>query len=436
MKLIIAIGVIAVSLLLATTTTQKIKESKKAINQSTKEAKSLKKKIEGTKQNITKAKNEIKIIDVKLTKLSQDYVYTEDEYQKVSREVKEYENILMQINKELKVKHDALIALFAEQLSLVAAMKQFNDTTQSSVISQEVYEQYRLYNQKKIMLLEKEIISLEATKVHKTRIANNAKEELGTINKQRKTFAIQKANQEKMVEKLNKEEERYHAKLQSIVKRQDSLRSTLVRLNILRSNEVAEARRRELAQQEAIRLEAARKKRLRLQQANAKNYERKTGKKVDMGTLEASKQSDRVKQINSSYQEQQTFNYQGGKTISPISGASVVKRFGTYEDPVYKIKIFNESVTLQAPSSDAQVVSVLDGKVVYAGNSSMLGKVVVIAHSGNIHTVYAGLSKIPPTIRVGSTVSMGYTIGKVAKRLIFEATKNSKHIDPLKLIRI
>jgi len=435
-KLIIAIGVIAVSLLLATTTTQKIKESKKAISQSTKEAKSLKKKIEGTKQNITKAKNEIKIIDVKLTKLSQDYVYTEDEYQKVSREVKEYENILIQINQELKVKHDALIALFAEQLSLVAAMKQFNDTTQSSVISQEVYEQYRLYNQKKIMLLEKEILSLEATKVHKTRIAYNAKEELGTINKQRKTFAIQKANQEKMVEKLNKEEERYHAKLQSIVKRQDSLRSTLVRLNILRSNEVAEARRRELAQQEAIRLEAARKKRLRLQQANAKNYERKTGKKVDMGTLEASKQSDRVKQINSSYQEQQTFNYQGGKTISPISGASVVKRFGTYEDPVYKIKIFNESVTLQAPSSDAQVVSVLDGKVVYAGNSSMLGKVVVIAHSGNIHTVYAGLSKIPPTIRVGSTVSTGYTIGKVAKRLIFEATKNSKHIDPLKLIRI
>jgi len=37
---------------------------------------------------------------------------------------------------------------------------------------------------------------------------------------------------------------------------------------------------------------------------------------------------------------------------------------------------------------------------------------------------------------VGSTVSKGYTIGKVTKRLIFEATKNSKHIDPLKLIQI
>lgn len=436
MKLIIAICVIAVSLLLATTTTQKIKESKKAINQSAKEVKTLKKKLEGTKQNITKAKSEIKVIDTKLTKLSRDYVYTEDEYQKVSREVREYEKILIQINQELKVKHDVLIALFAEQLSLIAAMKQFNDTTQSSVISQEVYEQYRLYNQKKIILLEKEILSLEATKTNKTKIANHAKEELGMINKQRKTFAMQKANQEKMIEKLNKEEEKYQAKLNRIAKRQDALRSTLVKLNILRANEVAEARRRELAQKEAIRLEAARKKRLRSQQANAKNYERKTGKKVDMTTLEASKQSDRVRQINSSYQAQEVFNYNGDKTISPISGAIITKRFGTYEDPVYKIKIFNESVTLQAPSSDVQVVSVLAGKVVYAGNSSMLGKVVVIAHSGNMHTVYAGLSKIPPTIKVGSTVSKGYTIGKVAKQLIFEATKNSKHIDPLKLIQI
>ncbi|MDD5406773.1 MAG: peptidoglycan DD-metalloendopeptidase family protein [Sulfurovaceae bacterium] len=436
MKIIIAISVIVVSLLFATSTTQKIKESKKAMRQSANQVKNVQLKLAGTKQNITKAKKEIKLIDGKLTELSQNYIYTEDEYLKVSKEAKEYDEMLVKINQILKTKHDALISLFAEQLSLTAAMKQFKDTTQSSVISQEVYEQYKLHNQKKILLLEREILSLEATKANKLKIANNAKQKLGIITKQRKTFATQKVNQEKMVEKFNKDEERYQAQLESITKRQDALRSTLLKLNILRTNEVAEARRRELAQQEAIALEAARKKRLRTQEMNAKNYERETGKKVDMETLEASKQSDRVRQINSSYQEQQTFNYQGNKTISPILGASVIKRFGTYLDPVYKIKIFNESVTLQAPSPDSQVVSVLDGKVVYAGNSSMLGKVVVIAHSGNLHTVYAGLSKIPPTINTGTTVSRGYTIGKVSRRLIFEAIKNSLNIDPLKLIQI
>jgi murein DD-endopeptidase MepM/ murein hydrolase activator NlpD len=82
------------------------------------------------------------------------------------------------------------------------------------------------------------------------------------------------------------------------------------------------------------------------------------------------------------------------------------------------------------------VKNVLNGKVVFAGKSSMLGKVVVVAHSGKMHTVYAGLSKIAPTIRVGSKIKRGYIVGKVKRKLVFQATKNSKHINPLKLIRL
>ena len=66
----------------------------------------------------------------------------------------------------------------------------------------------------------------------------------------------------------------------------------------------------------------------------------------------------------------------------------------------------------------------------------MLGKVVVVAHGGKMHTVYAGLSKIAPNLRKGSRIQKGYVIGKISRKLIFEATKNSKHINPTKLIRI
>ncbi len=66
----------------------------------------------------------------------------------------------------------------------------------------------------------------------------------------------------------------------------------------------------------------------------------------------------------------------------------------------------------------------------------MLGKVVVVSHSKKIHTVYAGLSKIAPNIHVGSKIKKGYVIGKVSRKLIFQATKNSKHINPLRLIQI
>ncbi len=113
-----------------------------------------------------------------------------------------------------------------------------------------------------------------------------------------------------------------------------------------------------------------------------------------------------------------------------------MKKFGTYVDPVYNIKIFNESITLKAPSRNAKVQNVLNGKVVFAGSSSMLGKVVVVSHSGKLHTVYAGLSKIAPNVKKGSKIKKGYVIGKVNRKLIFEATKNSKHINPLKLIKI
>jgi murein DD-endopeptidase MepM/ murein hydrolase activator NlpD len=66
----------------------------------------------------------------------------------------------------------------------------------------------------------------------------------------------------------------------------------------------------------------------------------------------------------------------------------------------------------------------------------MLGNVVVIAHSKKLHTVYAGLASIAPNIKKGRRLKKGYSVGKVNKKLVFQATKNSKHINPERLIRI
>ena len=102
----------------------------------------------------------------------------------------------------------------------------------------------------------------------------------------------------------------------------------------------------------------------------------------------------------------------------------------------FRIKIFNESITLRAPVSNAKVQNILNGKVVFAGKSSMLGNVVVVAHNDKIHTVYAGLSKIAPNIQAGRKIKKGYVIGKVTSKLMFQATKESKHINPMELIQI
>ena len=94
----------------------------------------------------------------------------------------------------------------------------------------------------------------------------------------------------------------------------------------------------------------AERKKARLAAAEAKKEQKKVYK-----------ESEKVRQVNSSYKKSKTYAYRGGKTISPLPGAKLVKKFGTYVDPVYKIKIFNESITLQSPVENAKVQNILKG---------------------------------------------------------------------------
>ena len=112
----------------------------------------------------------------------------------------------------------------------------------------------------------------------------------------------------------------------------------------------------------------------------------------------------------------------------------LVKEFGPYTDPIYKIKIYNESVTLQPTERNAKVNTVLNGKVILAKNTPLLDNVVIIKHANGLHTIYAHLDMIAPTIQKGKKVKKGAVIGRVDDELIFEVTQNSSHIDPMTLI--
>jgi len=304
-----------------------------------------------------------------------------------------------------------------------------------------------------------EISILKKRKKDKLYLRDKTQKKIKYIVKKREDFAEKKLAKKKLLKKLSADEEKYNAKLVKIVDKQNSLRSTLAKLNILQTQEVEKARKLAAARKEAMRLEKERKRRIRKEKALARAKAKKAKKAMRLAkTKEAKKaarlaakeaadeaeqiqkkaaiQSEKVRKVNSSYQKSKVYAYRGGKTMSPIPGARIIKKFGTYIDPIYKIKIFNESITLKAPSPNAKVQNILNGKVVFAGRSSMLGKVVVVAHSGKIHTVYAGLSKIAPNIKTGRKIKKGYVIGKVSSKLMFQATKNSKHINPLRLIRI
>jgi peptidase, M23/M37 family len=140
--------------------------------------------------------------------------------------------------------------------------------------------------------------------------------------------------------------------------------------------------------------------------------------------------------MSSSYQTSSVKRYTGAKTIAPLDSFTVKQKFGNYVDPIYNLKIFNESVVLRSNTPDAKVKSVLNGKVVFAKQTALLDRVVIIENDNGIHTIYAHLSQIAPTIKIGSVVQKGYVIGRVKDDLTFEVTQKNYHIDPLELISL
>jgi len=439
----------------ASTTSKKISSNKKTLSKVERKQKQTTRRLDKIAKDIKRAEKEIAYLEKKIDELGQDKKETEATYQRLKEELKGSEEKLKTTSRELEAKRKQFIKLLSERFSVNFAMEKAHEPTRKSIIDQEVYRVYKKQNAKMLEQLKKDIRKLKKQKDDTRYKRNRTKNQLAKIIKKRKSYEAKKKQKEKLLKKLAADEEKYTAQLQKIVDRQNALRATLAKLNILRKQEVEEARKRAAARKEALRKEKERKRKLRLAKAKAKEKERKAKealkrakteearKKARLAEKEAreetkkiAKESQKVRNINSSYKKEAVYKYRGGKTISPIRGAKVVKKFGTYVDPIYKIKIFNESITLQAPSSPAKVQNVLNGKVVFAGKSSMLGKVVVVAHSSKMHTVYAGLSKIAPNIRVGRKIKKGYVVGKVKRKLVFQATKNSKHINPLKLIRL
>jgi murein DD-endopeptidase MepM/ murein hydrolase activator NlpD len=141
----------------------------------------------------------------------------------------------------------------------------------------------------------------------------------------------------------------------------------------------------------------------------------------------------KVKKVGSSYLRPKVTVYKGKKTIPPVYG-KVIKHFGSYIDPIYKIKIYNDSITIQT-KPNSLVKSILSGRVVYIGESE--GKnIVFIKHKHNLFSIYANLIKVSPILKKGSYIKKGQIVGRVKNSLEFEVTYKDMAIDPLEVINL
>lgn len=236
--------------------------------------------------------------------------------------------------------------------------------------------------------------------------ASSLEVEIAKIDAKRKDLLDTQEKNKKDLEKLKIAKASYKKELKKLLKEQDTLKQTLSKLNIIKIDEIKKAK------------EEAERKRA-----------------FDSKSVISDKDLPTVKKHGSSYQAVKTKKYKGPKTIAPFEPYTITKKYGTYTDPIYGIKVFNESISLKAEQPNTKVKTVFNGKVIYANKTAVLDNIVIIEHINGLHTIYANLSQISPNIKKGKKVKKGYTIGRVSSELIFEVTQKSFHINPEKLFK-
>ena len=392
-------------------------------------------KTQSTKQNLKTKVEQEKKLNKKLDELAKSILSGEENVKTTAEQISALSVQVKELESSAKAADASLNTLIAQNKDLVAEQKRIEASLLAIISKRFAYD---LIVPKNYIESEESIISAEIlnslTKDSQNQVNKIAKDYSKTINsiksqtdkisaikldlaefrsKQNKLIALQ-TKQKKDLAQLKSDKDSYEKELSAIQADQEELRKTLEKLAIIAKNEEEEKAR---AQQKA-KLEEAKK---------AKNNEKSASQSQKTAKND-------VRQVGSSYQMSQVKRYTGAKTIAPLEKFTLKQAFGDYTDPIYKIKIFNESVVLRSALSDAVVKNVLDGKVVFAKETSLLQKVVIVENKDGIHTIYAHLSKIAPTIKVGSRLKKGYVIGRVERDLTFEVTQKNYHINPMELI--
>ena len=393
-----------------------IKASKSSLAVSNKKKSVLNEQLQKIAAKISTYEKEIASLNLKMKKLNSGLQKEEEKYREAQREIRGINAMLKELDSDIAAHKKEFAKKLSKQLGSVVAQNKMEQKSEKSVVLEEVYEHYKNYNQKEILKLSRNIeqkIALQKNLINRRdAIASSIKD----VKAQKDIYAKESKIKKQLITKLQKEQKLYSKRLKGIFKRQTILRLTLTKLNLIQEDAAKAAKERELELKKRIR----RLKRLKLSKSRSGESENYNNSQIN----------------NNSYTAKTITSYRGSKTISPIKAAKVVKSFGSFIDPIYRIRSFSDSVTLSSKIDDHRIYNVLNGEVIFKGKNSMLGKMVVVKHSDGLHTIYADMDKFSPFIKKGSRVKKGTVLGKVRHKLIFEATKKGKFINPLSLINL
>ena len=396
----------------ASTIDKKIAQNQKSLDSS-------KKNKDNTTVKIKEIADKIEASNTNLSKLEEDIIKINEDIEQHQKLLESSQSKLNDLQakssdliKEKNSSEEEIINTIVEQFSTSLALQLASKESLQELIDNEMFNLLSTNAKQKVLKLNENYNRLtENTKANQQEI-NKLNSYIKDRLKTKENYKALQIKHTKSLENLEKEHKLYQAELKKVIEQQDSLSKILSDLKIVKQQELKKAQEEKEDNQQA-------------QTTNVRNQ--KYAKDLNLD----------VKKVGSSTDGVQIVKYKGAKTIAPLKSFKIVKNFGTYYDPVYKIKLFNESIVLQSNEKDSKVVAVLNGKVVYAKkNAGMLENVVIIQHEGGIHTVYSHLDDIAPTLVVGKWVQKGSVVGRVNENLTFQVTKDSSHIDPRDLFSI
>jgi septal ring factor EnvC (AmiA/AmiB activator) len=402
----------------------KIKAKKRELSSQKVEYDKMDKKLSAMASKIITAKEERDRLDNKIFELEESIQKNKVNYRELQDKQDMVNRKLSELTVEIAQKQEQFISLVAEKFSMALVLEELNQPTSESIMLQETYAIYAQENERQIKILKEDIRTLKIKEEYFQNKKENIQRVLRTYQEEREEYKSKKYKKVLLLKALARDKAIYRKRFDKIRSTQRALQHKLSTLKILKRDKAREKREsRRLA-------EAQRKEELQAQR------ERETITQEEV-TSELAVVETLPPPIVYKEEPIQIATHRGKKTISPLAGSRLIKKFGTYIDPIYKFKIFNKSITLKSSHKGAKVKSILKGRVVFAEDSGgMLGRVVIIEHANQLHTIYAKLARLAPGIHVGKEVLRGSVLGKVNKSLMFEVTKNNKHMNPLKLIKL
>lgn len=403
------------NILIAESISTKITQSKNALDSNKKEEKKINAKLQELGTKITTQEKESKILAQGIQEIKENIAKNQQEYDAKNTLIKDLSGSQENLFKKRKEIELEIVDLLLKDISFVLLLNDFQPESIRDLIAEESFKTLSTATKEHLNTLATKqsevLITLQALQTEIKQLKNFIAKE----NKKKEELQVLQTKQTALIKSYQDEVKQYNKALENIAKERDELQKILVNLNVLKSQEAEKKKK----------LESFKK---------ADSTQAKKAQDSTIATPQNVPSDFDVRQVASSYHNISTTKYNGAKTIPPLDNFNIQKRFGPYFDPVYKMKVFNESITLE-PKGDDKVKSVLDGKVVFAKDTPILKRVVIIEHKNNMHTIYAQLDKIAPTIKPGRSVKKGYTIGRVENALKFEVTLKDKHIDPLELIQ-